>query len=207
MKCIKCGFELKDDQKICPECETFQLIPKTEENKDDGVSLSTAIASVLIIVFLTCAVIGFYFAYGREKIDESNIKRQLQSVSGGKLIEMYYEDFNGDGVKEAFGVTGSGSTGSVINGNLWYIKDQKGVNLKSGFSGHLNGVIMEKDKKFISVEIADSKGDSLSYIWGVNKYGESYQTETSGKYKNVSMVNGRILTNEGSEIKIEEQKK
>ena len=203
MKCIKCGFELKDDQKICPECETFQLIPKTEENKDDGVSLSTAIASVLIIVFLTCAVIGFYFAYGREKLDESNIKRQLQSISGGKLIEVYYEDFNGDGLKEAFGVTGSGSTSSVINGNLWYIRDKKGVNLKSGFSGHLNGIVMEKEKKFISVEIVDGEGDSLSYIWGVTKYGESYQHESSGKYKNVGLVNGRILTGEGKEIKIE----
>lgn len=207
MKCINCGCELKEGKKNCPECGAYQVISNPAEKKEDNVSLSTAIASVLIIVFVTCAVIGFYFAYGREKLDESNIKRQLQSVSGGKLIEMYYEDFNGDGAKEAFGVTGSGSTNSVINGNVWYIRDKKGVNIKSGFSGHLNGIIMEKEKKFISVEIIDGKGDSLSYIWGVNKYGESYQTESSGKYKDVRQENGRILTKEGTEIKIEGQKK
>ena len=205
MKCINCGCELKEDQKNCPECGAYQNISLPAEKKDDGVPLSTAIASVLIIVFVTCAVIGFYFAYGREKLDETNIRRQLQNVSGGNLIAMYYEDFNGDGTKEAFGITGTGSINSVVNGNLWYIKDKKGLNLKSDFSGRLNGVIMEREKKYVSIEISDGNGNSCSYIWGVNKYGESYQPESSCKYRSVRQENGRILTYEGAEVKIENQ--
>ena len=205
MKCINCGCELKEGKNNCPECGAFQVDLTPAEKKEDGVSLSTAIASVLIIVFVTCAVIGFYFAYGRDKINETNIRRQLQSVSGGNLIAMYYEDFNGDGSKEAFGVTGSGSSNSVINGNLWYIRDKKGLNIKSGFSGRINGTIMEREKKYISIDIYDGNGDSLSNIWGVNKYGECYQPESSGKYKNVRQENGRILTDEGAEIKIDVQ--
>lgn len=205
MKCINCGCEIKEGKKNCPECGAYQDIPKPVQKPEEKmVSLSTAIASVLIIIFVTCAVIGFYFAYGRDKLSETNIRRQLENVSGGKLIEMYYDDFNGDGTKEAFGITGSGSTKSVINGNVWYIRDKQGVNIKSGFSGGLNGVISESGKKYISVEVNDGNGESVSFIWGVNKYGEIFKPESSEKYKKVHQENGRILTDEGSEVVIDE---
>lgn len=207
MKCINCGNKIKDINEKCPKCGAYQFDPEKElekeAKKDDEVPVSTAIASVLVIIFVTCAVIGFYFAFGRDKLNENNIKRQLNNISGESIIEMYYDDFNGDGSKETFAVTGSGSTNKIINGTLWYIKDTTGINIRSGFSGGINGLIDEKNQKYLSIEINGENGESTSFICGVNKFSNFYEPEASGKFSGVHQIDGRILTAKGKEIDIE----
>ncbi len=202
MKCIKCGNKIKDINERCPKCGSYQYVPE-QEKKDDEVSISTAVASVLVIIFVTCAVIGFYFAYGKDRLSESNIKKQIANKAGEAVIEMYYYDFNGDGSKETFAVTGSGSKNSIVNGKLWYVSGTAGMNIKSDFSGNMNGLIEERGKKYISVEINGENGKSLSFIFGVDNHSNFFEPEASGKYQKVHQENGRILTNNGKEISIE----
>lgn len=173
------------------------------EKKDDEVSISTAIASVLVIIFITCAVIGFYFAYGKDKIEENNIKKQLRNISGETLIEMYCDDFNGDGSKEVFAVTGTGSSTTIVDGTLWYVKGTVGLNVKSDFSGTINGIITDKNKKYLSIDLENENGEIVSLICGVNRGSEFYQPAASGKFRGVHQQDGRILTDTGKEVNLE----
>ncbi len=207
MKCINCGKEIEDGKFQCPECGAFQIdeskIGQITQEEEDGVPISTAIATVLVIIFITCAVIGFYFAYGRDKISENNIRKQLNNISGESLIEMYYDDFNGDGSKEAFAVTGSGSSNAVLDGTVWYIKDTTGINIKSDFSGKINGVLVNGNNKFFSFDAKNEAGEDVSFIFGVNKYSDLYQPEASEKYSGVHQENGKVFTGDGKIITLE----
>lgn len=199
MKCINCGKEIKEGSKKCPECGAELVVPK--KKGDEEVPISTAIATVLVIIFITCAVIGFYFAYGKDKLSESNMRRQLLN-SGEQIIEMYYDDFNCDGTKEAYAITGSGSANNILNGKVWYLREASGTNVKSDFTGSINGIVVEKGQKYVSIEIKDENGESVSYICGVNKYGDYTAAPASERFSGVHQTDGRILTESGKEISI-----
>lgn len=195
MKCTNCGKKIKMGSNVCPECG--------EEQKEKEIPISTAIATVLIIIFLTCAVIAAYFAFGKEKLTESNMRKQLINKAGEDIIEMYYDDFNGDGTKEAFAVTGSGSSRNILNGTVWFLSDVRGENIKPDIKGSINGILVENGKKYVSIEIIDENGESCSFICGVDKYGKYYNAPASEKYSNVTQTNGRIMDSKGHEISIE----
>ncbi|MCQ2479744.1 MAG: zinc ribbon domain-containing protein [Clostridia bacterium] len=201
MKCFNCGCELKDGQKNCPECGAYQI----DKQSAKKISLKAGIATALVVIIAVVGLTVYYFLDGKDRIERSYIQAQIERVSHSKIIEMYYDDFNGDGTKEAFAVTGVGTDDVFTEGEVWFVKSRLGVNIRSGVVGSINGIVEEDGKKYLSVEITDEKRRSSSYVFGVDDNNNYYVPVISGKYSGIHQQDGKAVTSDGKEITIKNQ--
>lgn len=198
MKCFNCGCKLKENQKNCPECGAYQI----DKQSAKKISLKAGIATALLVIIAVVGLTAYYFLDGKDRIEYAYIQKQVERVSHSKMIEMYYDDFNGDGAKEAFVLTGIGTEDVFTDGEVWFVKSRLGVNIRSDVVGGVNGIVEEEGKKYLSVEITDEKRHSSSYIFGVDEKNNYYVPVISGKYTGIHQQDGKVVTSEGKEITV-----
>ncbi len=198
MKCFNCGCELKDGKMNCPECGAYQI----DKQSAKRISLKAGLITALLVIVAVVALTSFYFYAGKDMIERNYIQKQIERVSSSDLIQIYYDDFNGDGSKEAFAVTGIGTEDVFTDGEIWYVKSRLGVNIRSGVIGGINGIVEEDGKKYLSVEISDEKRRTSSYIFGVDERNNYYVPVISGKYNKIHQQDGKVVTEDGKEITV-----
>lgn len=157
------------------------------------------IAIVAVIAFLAGGLISYY-AFGTP---EKKLRRKLSGMVEKPIIEFCYDDFNSDGIGEAFAVVGDGTDESFKNADIWFVSDEVEEKLKENTEGFVNGVIRDGDRKYLSVEIKDAE-TSHSYIYGVEEENKSFEPEISGKYSGVHQDGNKILTADDTEIHMNE---
>lgn len=108
----------------------------------------------------------------------------LEAAGTSQELYFFYDDFDADGVKEAFGITGSGS--ELYSDVQIYFINSEGeaeAQLQQPTTGYLmNGDLLKAGGcQFLVWENSGGGSGSTSSIFGVRD-GEVYEPEISGKY-------------------------
>lgn len=123
-------------------------------------------------------------------INKAKSEEELQTVfkqkASGKIIHFEYDDFDGDGVSEAFGITslkGYDEMGLAADVEVWYIDAEGNCSvLMTDTHGYLHeNKITAGRQKFIVWEISAGGSGSTSCIFGVRE-SKPYEPEISGQY-------------------------
>lgn len=118
--------------------------------------------------------------------DEDKFK---EYIGNQNLLYFIKEDFDNDGIEEAFGITGNDGEYGTSDVNIYFMSSTGNIELiKSDTYGYLN-YDSESQKKYLNINNAkfvvweQSAGGpySLSFIFGV-KNGKYYEPEISGEY-------------------------
>lgn len=118
---------------------------------------------------------------------EDNLKEFLYNASGSEnYLYFYYDDFNGDGKKEAFGVTGDegDSVGVHNNVKIYYVSSEGNVVcMNPNLYGYptTEELLTAGNSKFFLWEASGGGSGSITYVYGV-KDGQAYEPEVSGCY-------------------------
>lgn len=120
--------------------------------------------------------------------NKESLHKAFKDASGGanELYFLYY-DYDGDGVNEAFGITGNESEELCTGVSIYYISaDGKCKSIADGESGMLStylgkDVLDTGSRRFVVWCHNVGGSTSSSYIYGV-KGGDVYEPSVSGKY-------------------------
>ncbi len=123
----------------------------------------------------------------KEQSQEEDLHQAFSDATKGAFeIAFFYEDFDGDGVKEAYGITGTNdSSGIYSDVQIYFISSDGTVSpkLEETTTGYLtNGELLQAgDQLFLVWENSGGGSGSLSSIFGVRE-GKAYEPEISEKY-------------------------
>ena len=109
--------------------------------------------------------------------------QKLQAATGEKLINVQYDDFDGDGKSEAFVMTGKGKLNE--GGNLWFVSADEISKLNDMYLYSSPEMIQIGDKKFIKYEQEYATGKPL-FLWSVEN-GKS-KPVISGEAQNLTQM-------------------
>ncbi len=216
--CSKCNMRLSDTAKFCPMCGTaikadyafnygqpaVKPLKKVKKGKKKT-PIKVIIAIILIIAVLAGGGVGYFFVYPKF-FNKSYLKNKLKKATDKHIIEFFYDDFNGDNIFESFAVVGKNDGENISHAEVWFISNSADECVKDDIDGKINGILEEDSKKYISVECEDKENNSsASYIYGVENKDEYTEPGISGKYQNVHMEDGKIVSADGTNISINEK--
>ena len=134
---------------------------------------------------------------------EDTLKEQVLSKCGNNLLDWYYDDFDGDGNKEAFALAyrDNGMGGHEILG-LFYVNAQGTVtDLGTDFWGACGVgrvVAYNSSKKFFVFDTNNGGSGSTDYLYGVTN-GACYSSNLSGSLHGFQVdENGAYTIEDGS---------
>lgn len=134
---------------------------------------------------------------------EDTLKEQVLSKCGNNLLDWYYDDFDGDGNKEAFALAyrDNGMGGHEILG-LFYVNAQGTVtDLGTDFWGACGAgrvVAYNSSKKFFVFDTNNGGSGSTDYLYGVTN-GACYSSNLSGSLHGFQVdENGAYTFEDGS---------
>lgn len=111
---------------------------------------------------------------------ENNIAKD-----GLSTLYFIYDDYDGNGTKEAFAIRGKKEADSCTNVVIYYVDGEniRQMNDKEYYGYYSHEQLLETGKqKFLVWELDAGGSGSLSYVFGV-KDGKSYQPQISGNYE------------------------
>lgn len=132
---------------------------------------------------------------------EDTLKEQVLSKCGNSPLDWYYDDFDGDGNKEAFAMTyqDNGMGGHEILG-LFYVNAQGTVtDLGTDFWGACGAgrvVAYNSSKKFFVFDTNNGGSGSTDYLYGVTN-GACYSSNLSGSLHGFQVDENGAYTFEG----------
>ena len=139
-----------------------------------------------------------------KELTESDLKSIIEKKSGKKIAEWKYEDFDGNGTKEAFAVIGSQKY--VENKKafvyIWFINSkgettQMMNKLNESFSYcsyYSNVEVFEQGKKCFFSFTSSNEAPSIGFIFEVVN-GKPHEFDVSGKYFRFTYENDKIYAN------------
>ena len=142
--------------------------------------------SALAVIFLLAfcmAGCGFSGGRGLLGIKTDELIKILEAETDEQILYFYCYDFDGDGKKEAFAVTGTpeeGQDGWYLEGRLWFVSKNARV-IEDGLYGYSNGLLKDKKYAFVSLEQSAHGSGSVSCVYGV-KGGSPVEMNVSGRY-------------------------
>lgn len=119
---------------------------------------------------------------------EETLQSMLQNYVGEDGLEtlyFIYDDYDGNGTKEAFAIRGKKEADSCTNVVIYYVDGEniRQMNDKEYYGYYSHEQLLETGKqKFLVWELDAGGSGSLSYVFGV-KDGKSYQPQISGNYE------------------------
>ena len=116
---------------------------------------------------------------------EEVLRRSLESSTSDPIRFFEYDDYDGDGISEAFAVTSlenADEMGGYSRADIWFV-DSRGNCLlaKADLYGYLREAVAAGDQKFLVWELSANGSGSLSYIFGLRD-DEVYEPYISEKY-------------------------
>lgn len=122
-------------------------------------------------------------------------KKRLKAILGKatkkKALELYYGDFDSDGTREAFAITGEKTTSygtAYRSASLWYVTKNGATQLESDICGYSSGLQNVGKYKLLSINHYAGGSGGTGVLYGV-KNGRAREVKvagTSSKYKNVT---------------------
>ena len=130
---------------------------------------------------------------------EDTLKEQVLSKCGNSPLDWYYDDFDGDGNKEAFAMAYQDGIGHEILG-LFYVNAQGTVtDLGTDFwgaYGYGRVVAYNSSKKFFVFDTGNGGSGSTDYLYGVTN-GACYSSNLSGSLHGFQVDENGAYTFEG----------
>lgn len=116
---------------------------------------------------------------------EEVLRRSLESSTSDPIRFFEYDDYDGDGISEAFAVTSlknADEMGGYSSADIWFV-DSRGncILTKADLYGYLRETVAAGDQKFLVWELSANGSGSLSYIFGLRD-DEVYEPYISEKY-------------------------
>lgn len=118
----------------------------------------------------------------REKI----ISAFKAEIGDSNMIYFLYDDFDGNGIKEAYVITGTGEPSQYSNVNIYFVSSNCQVTQRDAdLAGYLldsgNGVIGTSNSGFVVWIESYGGSGSTAHIYGVRN-GSPYEPQISGQY-------------------------
>lgn len=129
-----------------------------------------------------------------EKVDtELAIRQKIESYTEGNIIWLKCDDFDSDGLKEAFAFVGSANSDS-FNGIIWYANENYAVELTENREWNIPEIINAGGANFLFTKSCE---DGLTYVYGVEN-SKVYESAVSGMFSNLTSSGGNDFTAEFS---------
>lgn len=126
-----------------------------------------------------------------EKGTEDDLRDKILTQAEGNIIWMKYDDFDGNGTKEAFAFVGN-VTASYYEGKLWYANEDYTAELTDSGKWTTPVIISEGGGMFLFVN--DFQTD-ITYVYGMDE-GKVYESAVSGMFTNLKSAGGSDFTAE-----------
>lgn len=127
-----------------------------------------------------------------EKVDaESAIRQKIESYSDENIIWFKCDDFDSDGLKEAFAFLGSAGSDS-FDGVIWYANENYAAEITENGKWKVPEIISAGGSNFLFTE---SEADGLTYVFGVEG-SKVYESAVSGMFSNLKSSGGNDFTAE-----------
>jgi hypothetical protein len=123
--------------------------------------------------------------------DEAALRAKLEEYSGGKIVWFMYNDYDGDGVSEAFAFTGAAGS-SFWQGKLWYVNENYAAELKETGKWNPPELVNVDGTIFLFAENYD---DVMTYVFGIEN-SKVYETAVSGMFSALKQTSGADFTAE-----------
>lgn len=123
--------------------------------------------------------------------DEEALRAKLEEYSGGKIVWFMYNDYDSDGVYEAFAFTGSAGS-SFWQGKLWYVNENYAAELKETGKWTAPEIVEVSGTNFLFAENYD---DGLTYVFGIEN-SKVYETAVSGMFSALTQTSDGDFTAE-----------
>lgn len=119
----------------------------------------------------------------KSSLSEDDLKDKMQDSVNYEIAEWYYEDFDNNGVKEAYCIVAETYGEEKIIKGIYYIDSDGNVEtMRTDFwGGYFIGKVSAYDGKvFLSVDTHNGGSSGITYLFGV-RYGDSYELKISGE--------------------------
>ena len=197
--CLKCGTSYKDTYKNTKghSFGAWTITRSATSTAEGTKTRKCAVCSKTETQII--AKTGYY--------SEKNLKQIIEKKSNFKIAEWAYEDFDGDGTKEAFAIIGEKKYISDKNTYVfvWFINHKGettqlkrkvyGKEFKSYCTYYGNAQVFKQDNKRFFSFTSSMCAPSTGFIFGVVN-GKPKEFKISGKYKGFEFENGKLFANE-----------
>lgn len=153
-------------------------------------------------------------------LTEADLKKAIEEKAKSKIAEWIYEDFDGNGTKEAFAIVGSKEY--VENQNtfvyVWFINDKGEITQMKrefwdgqknfSYCGYYSNVeVFKQGKKRFFSFTSSNEAPATGFIFGVVN-GKAHEFDVSGEYIGFTYENDKIYangntTNEGGLVSVQ----
>lgn len=122
------------------------------------------------------------------ELSEDNLHAKFaQAIGDESELYFLYDDYDGNGSCEAFGITGDTEDGIASNVHIWFVSSGGNTNRIGeyefcGYLGNEEQLLQADSQKFVIWEANGGGSGSTSYIFGVRN-GEAYEPNISSIYE------------------------
>ncbi|MBE6881618.1 MAG: hypothetical protein IJM98_08225 [Oscillospiraceae bacterium] len=122
---------------------------------------------------------------------EDALRDKLEEYSEGQTIWFQSDDFDGDGMLEAFAFCGKAGA-EYLEGVLWFVNENYAAELKESGKWTNPEMVTMEGATFM---FAENHDDGLTYVFGIEN-SKVYETAVSGMFSNLEYVGGKDFTAE-----------
>lgn len=122
-------------------------------------------------------------------MEEDELKELLENSVTDEIVSFTCDDFDGDGLLEAFGMIGTFyDADNTCDAEIWFVSEDGPYKVaeKNIYLGNTSKLLDFGDKKYFAVEQFFQTGD-ISYVWGVRN-GIAYEEDISGMCSSLAQV-------------------
>lgn len=129
-------------------------------------------------------------------LSEDELKEKLEAEAGAAASKWYYDDYDGDGTKEAYGLIGKDENkiiavyGVDSEGNVSLMRDEFwGTN----YNVNYDSLVEFKGKKYLAINTHNGGSGSVTYLFSV-KNGKMQELAVSGELQGFTVEDGHAYT-------------
>lgn len=127
-------------------------------------------------------------------LSEDELKEKLEAEAGAAASKWYYDDYDGDGTKEAYAIIGGETITAVYavdrDGNVSLMRDEFwGTN----YNVNYDSLVEFKGKKYLAINTHNGGSGSVTYLFSV-KNGKMQELAVSGELQGFTVEDGHAYT-------------
>lgn len=127
-------------------------------------------------------------------LSEDELKEKLEAEAGAAASRWYYDDYDGDGTKEAYAIIGGETITAVYavdrDGNVSLMRDEFwGTN----YNVNYDSLVEFKGKKYLAINTHNGGSGSVTYLFSV-KNGKMQELAVSGELQGFTVEDGHAYT-------------